>query len=192
MRSAKISGAKAGALLLSGIALALLVPPASAADWGVGVAHFGQGNTVLIPIRMESLIVEPEIYYSRSKQDFTSIPSGINGNGTISQYGLATGIYGRSELGPSFESYVGARAGVSKGKFDQTSGISTFNQKYHSWFVAPTAGLQYYFAKQFSIALDVGLVYADSKEKFTLGVDEQTTDSKDLSTLTRILLRGYF
>ena len=43
---------RTGALFLSGIAaLVLQVPLASAADFGLGVAHQGSGNTVLIPIR---------------------------------------------------------------------------------------------------------------------------------------------
>jgi hypothetical protein len=181
---------KAGALFLSAVAaLAIRIPPASAADYGVGVAHDGGGTTVLFPIRLDSLTVEPEVSFSRSKSD--SETSTASGKETVSSYGFATGIYTRRELGPSFEGYFGGRVGIGKSRDHGDQGTSTFQQKNDTWFVAPTAGLQHYFSQQFGISLEVGLVYEHGKNSLSFGTDQSTTASQ-VSTRTRILLRGYF
>lgn len=184
--------AKVCALFLSGIALAIQIPSASAVDVGIGATHQGQGNTVLIPIKMDVLIVEPEVSYSRAKQNATVSTAPSSNDSTSSTFGLATGVYYRQALGPLFEGYFGGRVGIATTKTDQTAGINTFNQKSDSWFIGPTAGLQHYFSKQFAIALDVGLIYQHTKQKFTTNTIEQNFTTKQFDTQTRILLRGYF
>jgi len=179
--------ATARALVLSGIWLAAPVPPAAAADYGVGATHNGEGDTVLVPIRMESLVVEPEVSYARFKSTITA--NGASGTSTSTSYGLATGVYARRALGASFEGYFGGRAGIEKFRSSADSGL---RQRVDTWFVAPTAGLQHYFSKQFSIALDVGLVYERDKNKLASGAVEQTLTTRGVNTRTRILLRAYF
>src|SRR5258705_13568114 len=101
MEKNRVRNAKAGALFLSGIAAAALqISPASAADYGLGVSH-GNNDAVMVPIRLESLTVEPEVFYSRSKTKGESDTGSINS--TFTSYGIATGIYARRTLGPSFE-----------------------------------------------------------------------------------------
>ena len=179
----KHSKAAVRVALFSGIvALAIHIPPAAAADYGVGVLHNGTGSTVLFPIRTESLNVEPEINFFKA--------SGDRPNRFLS---LATGVYLRKQIGPSFESTVGARLGYRNQK-NQLS--STLESDFHSWFLTPTAGIQYFFTKQISIGFDVGLEYA----KFTSKTTDSTffpnlnTNSSGHSwdTVTRIMLRAYF
>src|SRR5258706_1675747 len=191
MEKNRARNAKAIALFLSGIAaVALQISPASAADYGLGVSH-GNDNAVMVPIRLESLTVEPEVSYSRSKTkgESTTGPS----NGTFTSYGLATGIYARRALGPSFESYFGGRVGISKFRNSgDLGGTFSSQQKIDTWFVGPTVGLEHYFSKQFSIALDVALLYSHSKNKFAAGLTDQSSTSNGVDTATRMLLRGYF
>lgn len=185
--------AVAGLGILFGTA-SLAALPVSASEFGVGVVHWGENWTVLLPIKTADLMVEPEIYYNRVKQD-TAItpPPGTTANFKGVRYGLATGIYARHALAESFEGYFGGRVGLTRYKTDDTFGTTTTTVRTDTWFVAPTAGLQYYFIKQFSIALDVGLAYERGKQKVQSGITgEQTDDSKSFDTLTRILLRGYF
>jgi len=190
MEKKRVRNAKAGALFLSGIAtVALQISPASAADYGLGVSH-GNNEAVMVPIRLESLTVEPEVFYSRSKNK-TEAPTSSSTN-TFTSYGLATGIYARRALGPSFEGYFGGRVGIQKFKDSGDSGTGSVQQKFDSWFVGPTVGLEHYFSKQFSIALDVALLYSHSKNKFTVGLTDQSSTSNGVDTATRMLLRGYF
>jgi hypothetical protein len=184
---------KMASLFMSAIAaLGFAAQSASAADFGVGVLFWGEDRTLLFPIRMGSLIVEPEIFYTRSKQDSTTTPPGTTSTFTSDQYGVATGIYARRDLGPLFETYFGGRLGVSKGKLEQSTPTTTITQDVDSWFVAPTAGLQHFFSKQFSIALDVGLVYERSDQKTSQPTTEQSGKATELDTRTRVILRGYF
>jgi hypothetical protein len=156
------------------------------------VVHWGENWTVLLPIKTADLMFEPEIYYNRVKDETTiTVPSTTDSFKGV-RYGLATGIYARNELAASFEGYFGGRVGLTRYKTDDTFGTSTTTVRADSWFVAPTAGLQYYFIKQFSIGVDVGLVYERADQKVQSNTSEQTSDTKSLDTLTRILLRGYF
>jgi len=168
---------------LSGLAaLAMQLPPAAAADYGVGVLHNGTGSTVLFPIRTDTLNVEPEINFSKATGDITS-----------RSLSIATGVYLRKQLGSSFESSVGARLGYRERK-NQLS--STLESDSHSWFLTPSAGIQYFFTKQISIGFDVGLEYARSTSKTTDSTffPNLNTDSSGHSwnTVTRIMLRAYF
>jgi hypothetical protein len=191
MEKNRVRNAKAGALFLSGIAaVALQIPPASAADYGLGVSH-GNDSAVMVPIRLESLTIEPEVFYSRSKTKGESDTGSINS--TFTSYGIATGIYARRTLGPSFESYFGGRVGISKFRISSDSGTTfSLQQKGDLWFAGPTVGLEYYFSKHFSIALDASLLYDHSKNKFAAGLTDQSSTSKSVDTATRMLLRGYF
>ena len=190
MKSTGAKHLKAGALFLAGIApLAVQIPPASAADYGLGVAH-GNNSAVMVPIRLESLTVEPEVFYSRSKTKGESDTTGSS-NSTFTLYGLATGIYARRTLGPSFEGYFGGRVGIEKFRNNNDSGTLSFQQKGDLWFVGPAVGLEYYFSKQFSIALDVGLIYDHVKNKSSFPTDQTITTNR-VDTTTRMLLRGYF
>ncbi len=190
MERNRARNAKAVALFLSGIAaVALQIPPASAADYGLGVSH-GNNEAVMVPIRLESLTVEPEVFYSRSKtkSESTTGPS----NSTFTSYGLATGIYARRTLGPSFEGYFGGRVGIQKFRINSDSGTLSLQQKGDIWFAGPSVGLEHYFSKQFSIGLDVALLYSHNKNKFTAGLTDQSSTSNGVDTATRMLLRGYF
>ena len=194
MERNRARNAKAVALFLSGIAaVALQIPPASAADYGLGVSH-GNNEAVMVPIRLESLTVEPEVFYSRSKTKTES--DTFSSNSTFISYGLATGIYARRTLGPSFEGYFGGRLGIGRstdhGNQEVTGTASSIQQKTRSWFLGPTAGLEYYFSKQFSIALDVGLIYEYSKNDFSSDSSDQSFRVRTVDTRTRMLLRGYF
>jgi hypothetical protein len=178
----KHSKAAVRAGLLSGIAaLAIQIPPASAADYGVGVLHNGTGSTVLFPIRTESLNVEPEINFLKA-----------TGDQPTHSLSIATGVYLRKQLGSSFESSVGARLGYRERKIQLSS---TLESDSHSWFLTPTAGIQYFFTKQISIGFDVGLEYARVTSKTTDSTFpplDTNSSGHSWDTVTRIMLRAYF
>jgi len=167
---------RTGALFLSGIAaLVLQVPLASAADFGLGVAHQGSGNTVLIPIRTESLFIEPEIRFdanSASGNSFHSVNPGV-------------GVYWRKELGALFETYIGGK--LAFGATKQT--IGTTETKTGSITLGPTVGIQHFFSKQFSLGLDASLPYQHGK---TTQTGQPDTTFHSWSTETRVLLRAFF
>ena len=177
--------AAAGAVFFSGIvALAVPIPPAAAADYGVGVFHFGQGSTVVAPIRLESLTVEPEVNLFRASSN----------QETFHVVTVATGIYVRRAFGPSFEGYAGGRIGYSRSKDRFDTGIGTEEFVSHSWMLSPTLGAQYFFSRQFSIGLDVGLQYVRSSQKTDAPppIASSSINGYTAGTLTRILLRAYF
>jgi len=178
----KHSKAAVRVAFLAGIAaLAIQVPPASAADYGVGAFHQGNGNTVLLPIKLDTLLVEPEVSLSK-----------ITGDSSSTSVGLSAGIYGRKDLGPLFEGYVGGRVGLSHFKSHSNFGGFPTDNKNDSWLIGPVAGVQHYFSKVFSIGLDVGLIYTHSKIKSSSAAIETTQNNNSVNTQTRILLRAYF
>ena len=165
---------KRAAIAATVAALALHASLSSAADWGVGVFFDGQDSTIAVPIRLESLMIEPEVTLFKTSSD-TQDARFVT---------LATGIYLRRDLGPLFEAYYGGRIGYTLAKSDNATPPNTETR---SWLVAPTFGIQHFLSKQFSLGLDVGLQYSKSEEKATT-----TTDRTDWNTVTRVLLRAYF
>lgn len=158
------------------IAFASGIPIAQAADYGLGVLLL-EGTTVLVPVKLQSLTLEPEITLSR----FTG------GNDTGRDITLGTGIYVRRELGALFESYVGGRVGLGQGKHRSPSGTTLETT---TFFIAPTFGIQHFLSKQFSLGLDVGLLYTNFEQK--TNPPGSTTTTGLTHATTRVLLRAYF
>jgi hypothetical protein len=148
------------------------------ADIGLGAAitngAFDTGTTVLVPIRTPTLIIEPQLAYVDQK---------IGGTTTkITSPGV--GVYLRKEVGPLFEAYYGGILAYDQIK---TTGGGP-DTKSTAFSIIPTVGIQHYFSKQFSIALDVGLQYTDGTTKVSGAADQ---DVRVISTVARILVRGF-
>jgi len=176
MESTKNHARKAGALFLSGFAaLALQIPLASAADFGMGVAFEGSGSTVMVPIKTNTLLIEPQLQFDNSSatgSTFKNINPGV-------------GVYLRKELGPLFESYMGGRVAYDQNK--QTFPGGDF--KSTSFSLGPTFGVQHFFSKQFSLGLDASLIYTNGKQTSS---GQPDVHFHSLSTETRVLLRAFF
>jgi hypothetical protein len=167
-------GAAAAALLAAVAALALATP-APAAEYGLGVAY-DNGTTVLLPIRTDSLVIEPEFNFSNQSSSSASRLKNVN---------VGSGVYVRRNLGPLFESYLGGRLLYSSSQ----SSSSTSDSKARYYMLAPTAGVQHFLSKQFSLGLDASLEYRHGKQTSTGNPDQ---NFHSIGTATRILLRAYF
>ena len=175
MKKNRAGNVKTGALFLSGIAALVLQIPPAAADYGIGVAHEGNGSTVMVPIRTGSLLIEPEIQFSNQSQagfHSRSVSPGV-------------GVYLRKDLGSLFESYMGGRFVYSTNKFEFTG----VDAKTTTYTIAPTFGIQHFFSKQFSLGLDASLQYRSGKQQQS---GQPDSNFHDVSTTTRVLLRAFF
>ena len=160
-------------LMLAAV-LAAGILEAGAAEYGLGVA-FDNGATVLLPIRTDSLLIEPELNFSNQSSSTSSFKT----------FNVGSGAYVRRNLGPLFESYFGGRLLYGSSR----SGSATVNSKASSFTLAPTAGIQHYFSKQFALGLDASLEYRNGKQT-TAGTPE--TSFHSIGTATRVLLRAFF
>jgi hypothetical protein len=154
--------------------LAAGVLEAGAAEYGLGVAY-DNGATVLLPIRTDSLLIEPELNFSNSSS------SGQR----LKNVDVGSGAYVRVNLGPLFESYLGGRLLYGSSESNFGSGDS----KSRSFMLAPTVGIQHFLSKQFSLGLDASLEYRHGKQTSTGNPDQ---NFHSIGTATRILLRAYF
>jgi len=165
------------ATLFAAAVLAGAAAPA-VADIGLGAAITdgagGTGTTVILPIRTPTLLIEPQLAYADNK---------LNG-GTTKTTAPGVGIYLRKEIGPLFEAYYGGIIAYNQTK---TTGGGP-DTKSTSFSLIPTVGVQHYFSKQFSIGVDVGLLYQDGTTKVSGGADQ---DIRTIATVARILVRGY-
>jgi len=160
-------------VLLAAI-LSVGVLEAGAAEYGLGVAY-DNGATVLLPIRTDSLMIEPEFNFSNQSSSGTSLKT-VN---------VGSGAYLRWNLGPLFESYLGGRLLFGSSKSNSSGGES----KATFFTLAPVVGIQHFLSKQFSLGLDASLEYRHG-EQTTPGSPDQNFHS--IGTATRILLRAYF
>ena len=160
-------------LMLAAV-LAAGILEAGAAEYGLGVAY-DNGATVLLPIRTDSLLIEPELNFSNSSSSGQRLKN-VN---------VGSGAYVRVNLGPLFESYLGGRLLYSSSESNFGSGDS----KSRSFMLAPTVGIQHFLSKQFSLGLDASLEYRHGKQTSTGNPDQ---NFHSIGTATRILLRAYF
>jgi len=164
-------------LAVAAMALAGAAAPA-VADIGLGAAitngAFDTGTTLLLPIRTPTLLIEPQLAYVDQKQ----------GGATNKSTSLGVGVYLRKEVGPLFEAYYGGILAYDQTK---TTGGGP-DTKSTSFSIIPTVGIQHYFSKQFSVGVDVGLLYRDGTTKVSGGADQ---DIRTIATVARILVRGF-
>jgi len=166
-------------VLSAAVVLSAAAGPAAAADFGLGAAFtnggFGTGTTIMVPIRLEGWLIEPQVADSSNK---------VGGVKTVSHQ-PGVGVYMNKNVGPGYEMYYGGIIGYSASK---TTGVGP-EVKTTSLILQPTVGLAHYFSKQFSLGVDVGLNYQDGTIK-TSGAADQ--DVRNWSTVARIIARMYF
>jgi len=158
------------AVLLAAV-LSAGVLEAGAAEYGLGVAY-DNGATVLLPIRTDSLMIEPEFFLNNSSSS----------NSRFKTFGVGSGAYVRRNLGPLFEGYLGGRLVFLSSQSSSGSGDS----KTRSYMISPTVGIQHFLSKQFSLGLDASLEYRHGKQS------NPDQNFHSIGTATRILLRAYF
>ncbi len=183
--------------------LALTAPLATAMDAigvGVGLINNGGGESaggygVSLPMRFGNISVEPELSFYSGSGDNTYPTSPTNNNSSdYRQYSLETGVYLRQQVLPSLETYFGGRVGYTSYE-SSNAYVSGTNYKYESsgYYIGPTLGAEYFFNKNFSLGLDVSLIYSSMKyESGTNGVVDYKNDSNVTSYQTRTRLRYYF
>jgi hypothetical protein len=147
------------------------------ADVGVGAAVGSADETILFPIRLSSMIIEPYFGYR----------DGDSGNTSTEAQTIGVGVFGSSTRGDNVSIYYGARlADVSQ----ETS--STFTDPFtglviaqprveiDGYRVAPTFGFQYAISRV-AIGAEIGWAYEEV---------DQTSDPP-LSGISRtIITRG--
>jgi len=183
-------------------ALALTAPMAGAVDVGLGVSlnNEGGGNGgygVSLPLRFGNFTVEPELSFYDSSED-TTYPTSPTNNRTIDyqRYTLETGVYWRRPIIPSVEMYVGGRVGYAKYENSVTYPLSptnNFSRNESGYFLGPTLGAEYFFNKNFSMGLDVSLLYESTSDKEVYGGGlYYSSDRNAINYQSRARLRFYF
>jgi hypothetical protein len=150
----------------------------AAADAGLGASFIDttgsnggtSGITVMVPIRTGQYLIEPQLAYFDQKI----------GNAKTKVQSPGVGLYMTKSVGSLFEAYYGGILAYNK---TEQGGV-----KDTSFSIIPTVGIAHYFSKQFSLGVDAGLEYTDGTRKGA-GADQ---DIRTISTVTRIVLRGYF
>jgi hypothetical protein len=182
--------------------LTLSAPLAGAMDIGLGVSlnNEGGGNGgygVSMPLRFANISVEPELSFYSASQD-TTYPSTPTNNreNDFHEYILETGVYWRRPVVPSVEMYLGGRVGYVKYAYTYTYPLSpASNYKYEEsgYFLGPTLGAEYFFSKNFSLGLDVSLLYeSTSGKEVDAGVVSISQDRTGINYQSRARLRFYF
>lgn len=174
----------------------------SAIDIRQGVNIFsGEGSSVLlvIPIRLESLSIEPGIAYSGEHGDSKNKYSNQKADNDGSGIELLAGLYLRKGFSNEFEEHDGARLGTDQSLYNQ---MDEFNSKIDARtdivVLTPALGLQYFFNKQFSMGVDAGLrleqATSDSNSVGSSDVISDRYEAGDFkaSLESRVIVRALF
>ena len=150
------------------------------ADAGLGAAFtngsFDTGTTILVPIRMKGMLIEPQLAYLDTKN--------FGNTGKALRPGV--GLYLTKDIGGGYELYYGGIIAYDQTK--TTTGAAP-EQKSTSFILQPTIGAAHYFSKQFSLGVDAGLFYQDGTTKQSGAADQ---DIKNIGTTVRIIARAFF
>jgi hypothetical protein len=178
--------------------LFLAAPIVSAVEAGLGAGIVGDGGgTIYVPIRFGNLRIEPELSFYRSTNDTTATIPTNTYEYEAKSISLGSGVYLRQPIGSSLETYVGGRVGYYKSDSSRTypnSPGSNYSSDASGFYVGPTIGAEYFFNKQFSIGLDVSVLYRSGTNDSTSGTttNNYNSDTTDLQTETRTALRFYY
>jgi len=185
------------------ITLALASPLAAAVDVGLGVdvntnggGENNGGYGVSLPLRFGNFTVEPELSFNNSKYERTYPASPTNSyTAEYKTLNLETGVYWRQQVIPSVETYIGGRVGYTK--YDNTYTYPLNPGAYQrdsnsGFYLGPTVGAEYFFNKNFSLGLDVSLLYESTSGESISGGNVVSSDNTNLSYQSRARLRFYY
>jgi len=186
--------------VVTAMSLSFAAPVASAVDVGVGAGITGgewTGGTVYVPIRFANWKIEPELTFAQNSEDTTYPATPVNNSEyESSDYTLGAGVYWRQPVGNSLETYVGGRIGYWWGDSSATypnNPTAGYSQEDSGFYIGPTLGAEYFFNKQFSIGLDVSLIYRSGTYDYTsVSGTAYSSDRDNLYTEARTALRYYF
>jgi hypothetical protein len=169
------------------LALCAFTAPARA-DVGVGAAVGNADETILFPIRLASVIIEPYLGYRES--DIA--------NASMEGYTLGVGVFGLSMRGDNVSIYYGARlADVSQETsttlIDPITGLSIASAQVETdgYRVVPTVGFQYTISRV-AIGAEIGWAYEelDQSTSVLFGGSDRTAVSK--GTHANVVFRFFF
>lgn len=143
------------------------------ADVGVGAAVGNEDETILFPIRLSSVIIEPYLGYRESDGKFRRNTS------SAESLEVGVGVFGLLMRGDNLSIYYGARLADIRGEeFIQINEPNTFPETQtdiDGYRVTPTVGLQYTISRV-TIGAEIGLIYEE--------IDSRSTTIRRLSGAT--------
>ena len=171
-------------------------------SYGVGIA-LNDGLHIFFPIRTSTYILEPSIIFTDNKNGSTISP--VSQRHDTSTLLIGLGIFDYLNVAKDSGIYFGTRFGYVEGKegttTSQSVGTSTISvtrsAKEDGFFIAPTFGAEYKFARGFSISLDVSLIYRKTDKKITTidsmrGTTVVDSNSKRFSSAASLIARYMF
>lgn len=182
--------------------LCFVSPAAVAAKAGLGAqVNANGGYTILLPIRAtDALLVEPELSYYKSRDEYSEIDNDVETALDTDDYrsiSAGVGLYKQFARREQSRAYAGARVAVFRSTYKNTNDETgdTVEFETNGVTLAPTLGLEYEPYERFSLSLDVALAYqvlfedSDSSSSTTRTIEN---DTRRLSTPVRIIARLFF
>lgn len=178
----------------------MVTTPASAVDIGIGAGLATGGyseyplTTISIPVRMQGLVIEPEVgYYNITNKNTDSVSTDMSvSKDRLTMIGL--GLLFPLTRAESFETFIGARLMYGKDQYSYDSPWWGYSGTVRSRGIGPTVAAEYSLSKSFSVSVDTSLLYIGSRETFTYAGSSTTeySNSRGVRTETRVMLRAYF
>ena len=162
------------------------------ADVGIGAVVGNEDESILFPIRLSSVIIEPYFGYRESDVEFQP-------NTSAEHLEIGVGVFGLSMRGENVSIYYGARlADVSQETsttlVDPITGlpITALRAEIDGYRIAPTVGFQYTISRV-AVGAEIGWAYEEVDQtvgSFAGIPAERTTVSK--GTQANVVFRFFF
>jgi len=177
---------------LVAISVLLSLAPLAHADFGVGGSVGADRSSILFPIELRSLMLEPYVGYSNSDSSVNSVDT--------EERLVGMGVFGLAHRSDDVSFYFGARFAAFEGEI--TSGNSTWaspasRMKSDGQLVTPTFGIQYTL-NQVSFGAELGWEYKEvdwntvTETDFGPGFIEYSRTETSRTTQASIVFRYFF
>lgn len=155
-------------------------------DYGVGLSLQNSDGVIHLPINIsDTWRIEPSLRYVESERESAF------SNSDTRYVELGVGVFKKKVVAEKVALLYGARVGYLESKYTYSSDGDS-SSKENGYTIAPTLGVEYNIAENFSIGGEIALKYYDidgSEDDFG---DDEDTSEKYLSTQTGISVRYFF
>ncbi len=154
-------------------------------QFGIGVAIDSDVQKIYAPVTVGSFIIEPTIAVEYSDDEETNQTDNSKEKSEDKFLELGIGAFHFIEPNDKTRLYYGARVGYVRLENETDS----FSSDSDGYYIAPTAGFEYFFVPSVSLGGEVAWQYTDLEGDNDGDTD---TDSKSNRTVTDIVLRYHF
>ena len=181
---------KNGLIIIAGLFGVASGANATEVSYGLGASLDKDSIEIYFPVETGKWLIEPSLSHRKDQRD-----SVFYRQQDLTVTTIELGVFKQKELAENISAYYGARVGKGESDYDYRSDGGGNRTQIDTKSISPTFGVKYQFAEGLTLALDLALVFSESKIE---GSNDDVTgenyqgDGRDRTTDSDIIVRYVF